>query len=175
MTRASHWAALGAALIVSSCAAPATPPVTAPETAAKAAEKIPPKATSQMPPETAPDTEAKGTKAPDSVAHARPKPKPEPRLRAEDLIGLTDDRLAEVMGRPAFKRVDDPAALWQYRGARCILDLFLYADGPAYRVTHLEFRARSRDGAPGVPGGTINGRAAEQCFSDLLSEGGGKG
>ncbi|MCZ6886026.1 MAG: hypothetical protein O7E53_06675 [Alphaproteobacteria bacterium] len=80
-------------------------------------------------------------------------------------MGLAHQELARVMGVPGFKRVDDPAALWQYRGARCILDVYLYADGPVYRVTHLEFRRNGK----GIPtGASINGKDAERCFSTLV-------
>jgi len=105
----------------------------------------------------------------------KPEPKPEPRIRPADLIGLTDARLAEVLGSPAFKRMDDPAALWQYRGTRCILDLFLYADGPAYRVTHMEFRKAAGGGAAGEADGVIDGEEADRCFADLLPKAQGKG
>jgi hypothetical protein len=86
-------------------------------------------------------------------------------MKPAELIGLTEAQLTKVLGSPAFKRVDDPAALWQYRGTRCILDLFLYADGPAYRVTHLELRGL----AGGQPAGTpLQDREAARCFVDFL-------
>lgn len=56
------------------------------------------------------------------------------------LTGLTNDQLSRLMGAPHFRRVDDPAALWQYRTDGCLLDLYLRADGPVYRVMHFEFR-----------------------------------
>lgn len=84
-------------------------------------------------------------------------------------MGLADKALARLMGRPRFKRIDDPAALWQYRGTGCILDVFLYADGPVYRVTHYEFREAGAGGQP------LAGKAAEVCFSGLLPETAGKG
>jgi hypothetical protein len=76
-------------------------------------------------------------------------------------MGLADSALARLMGAPEFKRIDNPAALWQYRGTNCILDVFLYADGPVYRVTHLEFRQA------GAGNGPMDGRAAKICFSGL--------
>jgi hypothetical protein len=84
-------------------------------------------------------------------------------------MGIADSALAQLMGAPGFKRIDDPAALWQYRGTSCILDVFLYADGPVYRVTHLEFRPA------GAGGGTMDDRAAKICFSGLLPGAKGKG
>jgi len=84
-------------------------------------------------------------------------------------MGLADKALAQLMGAPGFKRIDDPAALWQYRGASCILDVFLYADGPIYRVAHLEFRPA------GTGAGPMEGSAVENCFSGLIPETKGKG
>ncbi len=80
-------------------------------------------------------------------------------------MGLAHEELARVMGVPGFKRVDDPAALWQYRGARCILDVYLYADGPVYRVAHLEFR---RSGKEISRSASMKGKDAERCFSTLI-------
>ena len=101
---------------------------------------------------------------PAAVAKTKPSPRPPP-IKAAALMGLAHQELARVMGVPGFKRVDDPAALWQYRGARCILDVYLYADGPVYRVTHLEFRRNGK----GIPtGASINGKDAERCFSTLV-------
>lgn len=57
------------------------------------------------------------------------------------LSGLTRDQVSRLMGAPHFRRVDDPAALWQYRTKGCVLDLYLRADGPVYRVVHFEFRS----------------------------------
>ncbi len=94
---------------------------------------------------------------------------PPPRITSAALMGLADNALARLLGAPGFKRIDDPAALWQYRGPRCILDVFLYADGPVYRVAHLEFRRA------GTGGGPMEGRDAEKCFSGLLPGAKGKG
>ena len=101
---------------------------------------------------------------PAEVAKTKPRPQP-PRIKARALMGLAHQELARVMGAPGFKRVDDPAALWQYRGARCILDVYLYADGPVYRVTHLEFRRNSKNIAEG---GSMKGKDAERCFTTLV-------
>ena len=107
------------------------------------------------------------SRAPAGTAVA-PAPPP-PRITSAALMGLADNALARLLGAPGFKRIDDPAALWQYRGPRCILDVFLYADGPVYRVAHLEFRRA------GTGGGPMEGRDAEKCFSGLLPGAKGKG
>ncbi len=122
-----------------------------------------------------PESVAPAPKDAGRAALVPPAPKPEPRIKPADLVGLTDARLAEVLGSPAFKRIDDPAALWQYRGTRCILDLFLYADGPAYRVTHMEFRKAAGGTSAGEADGVIDGEQADRCFADLLPKAQGKG
>jgi len=160
LTRPLHWAAFCAALIGVSCAGPQPEPDSAPA-APKAAVK----------PAAAPPTQPSPPPQSASIA-PKPKPAPPPRITRAALIGLTEAELIKVLGLPAFKRIDDPAALWQYRGTHCILDLFLYADGPAYRVTHLELRGRSGGETAGTP---FRDREAARCFTDLLSAAKGKG
>jgi len=61
----------------------------------------------------------------------------------EKLGGLTAVEVVTLLGEPDFRRAEPPAELWQYRGAECVLDLFLYSEiGPA-RVVHSEIRERS--------------------------------
>ncbi len=61
------------------------------------------------------------------------------------LLGLDRRALRALLGKPGFVRRDDPARMWRYRHATCLLDLFLYADGgasaPSFRVRHVEARA----------------------------------
>jgi hypothetical protein len=66
-----------------------------------------------------------------------------PPLRAVDeLIGLERTELQARLGDPALRRRDAPAEIWQYRSSLCVLDLFLYRDGQAERVTNAEIRPR---------------------------------
>ena len=75
-----------------------------------------------------------------------PEPVPEPESLLEvpppaSLIGYAPHELKDLFGEPSFVRQDPPAALWQYKAASCIMDLYLYDDGAQnYTVTHLEFR-----------------------------------
>jgi hypothetical protein len=78
------------------------------------------------------------------------------------LTGLVGAELARLLGQPVFRRVDEPAALWQYRSRDCILDIFLYADGRDYRVTHFEFRQRGD-----TPHKVLDRGDAERCFSNM--------
>jgi hypothetical protein len=59
-----------------------------------------------------------------------------------ELIGLERQELQARLGDPALRRRDAPAEIWQYRSALCVLDLFLYRDGQAVRVTNAELRPR---------------------------------
>lgn len=62
------------------------------------------------------------------------------------LSGLSASELIALIGKPDFRRVEPPAELWQYRSADCVVDIFLYGDGPAYRVVHAESRDRDPSG-----------------------------
>lgn len=75
------------------------------------------------------------------------------------LRGLSGDQVTRLIGRPRFRRAEDPAALWRYASEGCVLELYMRADGPVYRVVHFEFR---RD--PKVPAGDLDARA---CFEHL--------
>ena len=104
-----------------------------------AADKAKPVATTP-PPESAP-----------VVAEVVPEAKFEPAL----LIDLDGPGLEALLGIPSFSRQETGARVWQYADTACILDIYLYNDGPntPYRVTYFEVR----------------GDAAERlCFRNLL-------
>ncbi len=56
-------------------------------------------------------------------------------------LGLSGPAVSERLGAPVLVRRDRDAEVWQYRSARCVVDLFLYAqeDGPL-TVRHAEIR-----------------------------------
>jgi len=61
----------------------------------------------------------------------------------QKLIGLTPERLTQALGEPDFRRTDRNAAIWQYAGPTCFLDLYLYRQkGRQLAVSHYEFRSR---------------------------------
>lgn len=159
--RSVRRAAAATALVCAACAGPAVE--TKPEPAAALSEPREAAAPEPVTVAAPPSREARAAPpaAPVSPASSRVKP--------AALKGLAEDALARLMGAPGFKRVDDPAVLWQYRGRGCILDVFLYADGPVYRVDHLEFREAGAGGEP------LEGRAAETCFSGILPKAAKKG
>jgi len=70
------------------------------------------------------------------------------------LKGLNIGQVQAVLGPPGFKRRDAPAEIWQYRGTRCTLDLFIYEADGAQRVEHVSVRG--------------SGPVAEKdCFAEL--------
>lgn len=89
-----------------------------------------------------------------------PAPPPPPSTLNDDparLMGLDAAALGALLGRPALRRVEPPAEVWQYRGERCVLDVFLYAPGAGepHVVTYYEIR-----------GGDAPGR--RRCLRGLL-------
>ena len=79
------------------------------------------------------------------------------------LKGLSVQQVQALLGAPAFKRRDAPAEIWQYRGRRCTLDLFIYQDGGSrQRVEHYTVRSP----AP---------VAEKDCFGELLAVAGPAG
>jgi len=95
---------------------------------------------------------------PVAVISPAPPPPATPPPMPVILKGLSDHDVTSLIGSPAFRRVDDPGAIWQYRDGACLLDLYLHADGPVYRVVHFEFRPR--------PGESIN---PDRCFARLAA------
>lgn len=82
-------------------------------------------------------------------------PRPDPR----DLLGMTGEEVALLLGPPGLLRKEPPAEVWRYSGARCLLHLFLYPEdeGPNFKVSHYE--ALTRDAAP---------TSADICYIDLI-------
>ena len=88
-------------------------------------------------------------------------PSPTPMADPARLVGLAPVELAQALGRPDLTRRDGPAEVWQYTGAGCILDIFLYAteEDSGHRVAYIEVR--------GLVPETASPRA---CFTALLKQ-----
>ena len=60
--------------------------------------------------------------------------------------GLAGVDVIAALGDPSFRRRESPAEVWQYYGPGCILDLFLYDNGPSAadggKVAHAELRGK---------------------------------
>jgi hypothetical protein len=73
------------------------------------------------------------------------------------LKGLTAIQVKSVLGSPNFRRRDNPAEIWQYRGSACTLDLFLYDEAGRQTVSHYAVRSQT---------GSIEDR---DCFVQLTT------
>ncbi len=111
---------------------------------------------------TAPQSAAKGPALP-PLAMAPPAAMRQPAnlagLGPDRLLGLSKDQLEALLGAPGFTRRDPPAEIWQYANGTCILDVFLYAAGNAYKVTYVEARGRS-----------VVKVAKRECYLSLFEE-----
>jgi len=73
-------------------------------------------------------------------------------------IGLGDAALSRALGQPKFVRKDDPAEIWQYSGADCVVDFYLYAgDEGGLAVAYLEARNQAAEATP-----------ADRCVKSLM-------
>ena len=64
------------------------------------------------------------------------------------LAQMTDRQLTQRLGTPDFTRHDEPAEIWQYRSASCVLDVFLYPEDGGLKVVHATTRDRVKLGTP---------------------------
>ena len=78
-------------------------------------------------------------------------------LRAR-IKGMEKSAIARLLGEPGFIRRDDPAEIWQYRGERCILDIFMYKDGNSFTAAHVTLRSR-----------TVERPADEECYANIFA------
>jgi len=69
-----------------------------------------------------------------------------PHLEVRDLPALhalSDQQLVQRLGKPDFTRKESDAEIWQYRGDKCVLVVFLYPDDGALKVEHAATRDRT--------------------------------
>ena len=77
-------------------------------------------------------------------------------------IGLDDLALANALGKPQMVRKEMPAEVWQYGGADCVVDFYLYETGASdqerrLEVAYVEARDMRAGSAP-----------TERCVKSLL-------
>jgi hypothetical protein len=73
-------------------------------------------------------------------------------------IGLGDAELSRTLGQPKQVRKDEPAEIWQYSGADCVVDFYLYAaDAGGLAVAYMEARNRAAETTP-----------ADRCVKSLM-------
>ena len=71
-------------------------------------------------------------------------PPPPPQVRQSSLYGLTAQELVGHFGKPALQIREGSSAKLQFRGARCVLDAYLYpARDGQLRVTYVDTRGPS--------------------------------
>jgi hypothetical protein len=72
-------------------------------------------------------------------------------------IGLGDADLSRALGQPKQVRKDAPAEIWQYSGADCVVDFYLYQGESGLAVAYMEARDRAAESTP-----------ADRCVKSLL-------
>jgi len=75
------------------------------------------------------------------------------------LVGKNEGEVSSLLGKPGFTRTDGPAQVWQYSGASCALDVFMYKAAAGYRVEYTELRRLGTIGAVDDP----------TCLADALA------
>ncbi|MGE0659561.1 MAG: hypothetical protein AB7O63_08715 [Reyranellaceae bacterium] len=56
------------------------------------------------------------------------------------LNDLSSTQVVAMLGEPAFRREENPAQIWRYRGETCVLELMLYKLDADLKVRHVEAR-----------------------------------
>jgi hypothetical protein len=77
------------------------------------------------------------------LGSARVKSQPAAPIISSDparFIGLGDAELSRAFGQPKQVRKDAPAEVWQYSGADCVVDFYLYDGEGGLKVAYLEAR-----------------------------------
>ncbi|HET6160102.1 MAG TPA: hypothetical protein VFE34_17290 [Dongiaceae bacterium] len=72
-------------------------------------------------------------------------------------IGLGDADLSRALGEPKQVRKDEPAEIWQYSGADCVVDFYLYKSDAGLAVAYMEARDRAAESTP-----------TDRCVKSLL-------
>ena len=95
-----------------------------------------------------------------AAAHAARQSQPAAPVLGTDsnaFIGLADRELSSVLGKPRQVRKDAPTEIWQYSGADCVVDFYLYDADGRMEVAFVEARDVRAEAAP-----------TERCVKSLL-------
>ena len=77
---------------------------------------------------------------------------------SSSFIGLGDAELSRTLGQPKQVRKDEPAEIWQYSGADCVVDFYLYAgETGGLAVAYMEARNQAAEATP-----------ADRCVKSLM-------
>ena len=74
-----------------------------------------------------------------------PLPAPPPTGEPADLVGLSGNQLQALFGAPSFTRKENGSEMWRYDKGSCRTFFFLYPNGAANTVHHVETVPRGRD------------------------------
>ena len=142
---------LAAAVFLTACAVPPeqSSPMPPAITPSEPLAAKPSPATISPNPARATAVQTENKKPAEKAAPAPPAPKdyaalvPKGNRDPGTLLGLTPDRLIEILGPPGFRRADAPAEIWQYQYGGCVLNLILYETGKnkTLNVTHYTTRS----------------------------------
>lgn len=61
----------------------------------------------------------------------------------DNLIGLNNFEILELLNQPNFRRTEHPASIWQYESDICFLDIFFYYQKPDLLVDFAEIRSKN--------------------------------
>lgn len=84
-------------------------------------------------------------------------PPPDP-VHSASILGLDSGAVRKLLGEPGLIRREEPAEVWQYRTASCVLDVVLYDQASGARVVYTEARTP-----------TAEPTQADPCLSDVLT------
>jgi hypothetical protein len=66
----------------------------------------------------------------------------------KELVGLDNMAVRRALGDPVWIRKEQPAQVWQYATADCVVDLYLYDENGALKVTFVEARSHKAEAEP---------------------------
>jgi|SRR5215471_11021202 len=92
-----------------------------------------------------------------SGCQATPPPPPDP-VHSASILGLDSGAVRKLLGEPGLIRHEEPAEVWQYRTASCVLDVVMYDQANGPRVAYTE--ARTPAAEPTQP---------DPCLTDVLT------
>jgi hypothetical protein len=85
-------------------------------------------------------------------------PPPDP-VHSASILGLDGGAVRKLLGEPGLIRREEPAEVWQYRTASCVLDVVLYDQASGARVVYTEARTP-----------TAEPTQADPCLTDVLTK-----
>ena len=85
-------------------------------------------------------------------------PPPSDPVHSASILGLDSGAVRKLLGEPGLIRREEPAEVWQYRTASCVLDVVLYNQASGPRVVYTEARTP-----------TAEPTQADPCLSDVLT------